>query len=100
VTEEKRRCSDCGAPPKPGRARCEQCLEIHRIKARARWAENPEAARAKDRAKRDRWRSSGRCTQCGRTKDREGVVLCYACRERSAKKQSRYMDSLMAEAAP
>lgn len=48
-------CPKCGASDWTTRNRCNPC---DAAKARAKWAADPEAARAKDREKHRRWRAA------------------------------------------
>lgn len=53
--ESSRICPDCGASDWTTRNRCNPC---HAAEKRAKWAADPETARAKDRERHRRWRAA------------------------------------------
>ena len=102
-------CTACGkAPPAPGRATCEPCLEERRIEDRARYAAgkaagkpyggaDPEtkrrANRARHRRRRKAWREAGLCVRCGKPPAVEGATTCASCNEkRRAKDRRKYVE--------
>ena len=102
-------CTACGkAPPAPGRATCEPCLEERRIEDRARYAAgkaagepyggaDPEtkrcANRARHRRRRKAWGEAGLCVRCGKPPAVEGAATCASCNEkRRAKDRRKYAE--------
>ena len=100
-------CTACGkAPPAPGRATCEPCLEKGRAEDRARYAAGKAAgkpygganaetkrrnSRAKHRRRRKAWLEAGLCVRCGKPPEVEGAAICASCNEkRRAKDRRKY----------
>lgn len=88
--KEQHRCVRCGkqdAQTIDGRAYCEECADIQRVRMRAYTKENHDIIRARERKRREKRLAEGMCLLCGRNPAQDGRQLCGAC---ARKRSERY----------